>query len=57
MELCTKEAHFAQMLAEGKKVSEISELLELSRKSVYSNRYRILKSSVFAVMLSWPFLR
>jgi|TARA_B100000809_G_C14668916_1_gene362462 two-component system invasion response regulator UvrY len=52
--LCDKlslhEMHIVQMLTEGKKVSQISELLELSPKSVYSYRYRILKSSVLAAM-------
>lgn len=41
--LSRRELQIAQMLTDGKKVSQISEFLELSPKTVYSYRYRIFE--------------
>jgi len=39
--LSRRELQISQMLSEGKKVSQISALLELSPKTVYAYRYRL----------------
>ncbi|MFN3162224.1 MAG: LuxR C-terminal-related transcriptional regulator, partial [Pseudohongiellaceae bacterium] len=41
--LSRREMQIAQMLTDGKKVSQISGVLELSPKTVYSYRYRIFE--------------
>ena len=41
--LSRRELQIAQMLTDGKKVSQISEYLDLSPKTVYSYRYRIFE--------------
>lgn len=41
--LSRREMQIAQMLTDGKKVSQISDYLELSPKTVYSYRYRIFE--------------
>ena len=41
--LSRREMQIAQMLTDGKKVSRISEYLDLSPKTVYSYRYRIFE--------------